>query len=263
MSESEGRGGHNKISRDELLRALADLRDKLGEVPRLKDWRERGAYSAKALYNEFDSWNAALDALDMEKHHVVNKERLTFECDNPACSETVEKTPGIAGQSKYHYCSQDCHYAHNSERYSGDSNPAWNSVNVDCEICGESMLRDQWDVDNKDTLLCSRECWREWWAGRWSGENHYAWKEYPELECEWCGKSYTKRPAKADGSRFCSKTCVGQWKSENWSGAGNVNWKGGHNQYMGANWPEKRVAAITRDQARCRDCGMTEAEHFC
>jgi len=245
MSESEGRGGHNKISRDELLRALADLRDKLGEVPRLKDWREQGDYSAKALYNEFDSWNAALDALDMEKHHVVNKERLTLKCENPACSETVEKTPGVADRSEYHYCSQDCHYAHKSERYGGDGNPVSTLKSVKCDVCGDVFQRGKWARERYKRTYCS-DCW---------GDSKV------EMQCDWCGETERVWPSWKRARRFCSKSCTSEWQSETWVGEEHPRSKQGRLPgYYGPNFSHQRLKAIIRDQARCQRCGMTDKE---
>jgi len=255
-------GGHNKISREELLRALADLRDELGEVPRLKDWREKGEYSAKAIYNEFDNWNAALDELDMEKHHVVNKERLTFECDGPDCEEIVEKLPSDAEASERHYCSQACHYAHKSERYTGEGNPQSTLEAVECAACGQYVLKPQWDRERYDRHFCDNDCYADWCSDVRHGERHPDWVEYPTLECEMCGQSFKVRPAKSEFARFCSWVCVNEWKCDAYSGEGNHNYEGGHEQYMGANWGKQRAKAIVRDGGRCVLCGTGTHDHL-
>jgi len=240
-----GSGGQNKISRHELLQALADLRDGMGETPRLRDWRESGAYSAKALYNEFESWNAALDELDMEKHHVVNKERLSFNCDGPGCDETVEKLLSDADASERHYCSQECHYAHKSERFSGDGNPQSTLKPVQCEGCGTQIQRPRWKRELNDRFYCS-DCW---------GDSEV------EIECEWCSGNMLVWPAVAEGRRFCSYECMGEWRSEHIHGPEHPRWRGGYEDYYGSTWEEQRHAAKRRDQARCQDCGLTESKH--
>lgn len=243
-----GSGGQNKIARDDLLRALADLRDELGETPRLKDWREEGHYSAKALYNEFDSWNAALDELDMEKHHVVNKERLTFECENPECDEPVEKTPTAAADSDRHYCSQDCHYEHKRIRYSGTGNPVSTLQPVECESCGDSTLRPQWKREENDRHYCS-DCWGS---------------AKVTFECEWCGERESVWPSVADERRWCSYECMGEWRSENITGEDHPRWREDYDSpyYYGPNFARQRRKAIIRDQGRCQDkeCERTIAQ---
>jgi len=255
-------GGHNKIHREELLAALAELRDELGESPRLTDWRERGEYSAKALYNEFGSWNAALNELDMEKHHVVNKDRLTFECDGRGCDEIVEKLPSDATASERHYCSQECHYAHKSERFSGDGNPQSTLQEVECASCGDAILKPRWDRKRYDKHFCDNDCYADWCSKVRHGKRHPVWTQYPTLECEVCGQSFKVRPAKSIEARFCSWECANKWKSQAYAGEGNHNYTGGRAQYMGANWNTQRAKAIVRDQGRCVLCGVGTHEHL-
>lgn len=240
-----GSGGQNKIPREQLLQALAELQEELGETPRLKDWRERGKYSAKAVYNEFESWNAALDELDMEKHHVVNKERLSFVCDGPGCTATVEKTQTEASTSDRHYCSQECHYEHKSERYSGDGNPQSTLEPVECRACETEILRPRWKRELNNRHYCS-DCWGD---------------SAVEFECEVCGETDTAWPTTAEGRRFCSYECMGKWRGDHVTGSDHPRWRGGYEGYYGASWPEQRAAALLRDQARCQDCGMTDVEH--
>lgn len=240
-----GSGGQNKISRENLLRELAELQDQLDEVPRLKDWREQGDYTAKALYNEFENWNVALDELDMEKHHVVNKDRLSFTCDGPDCDEIVKKTPVSAEQSDRHYCSQECHYAHKSERYSGTGNPQSTLGAVECAACEREVLRPRWKRDLNDRHYCS-DCWGD---------------SAVEIECEVCGETDSAWPTTAAGRRFCSYGCMGEWRGDNITGSDHPRWRGGYEGYYGASWPQQRAAALRRDQARCQDCGLTDAEH--
>jgi len=38
-------------------------------------------------------------------------------------------------------------------------------------------------------------------------------------------------------------------------------WKGGYEDYYGPSWYRQRRKALQRDQARCQECGVTEAKH--
>lgn len=55
------------IDRWELIKALQDLAEELGERPTRKDMNERGRYSSQPYYSEFGSWNAALKAAGFEE----------------------------------------------------------------------------------------------------------------------------------------------------------------------------------------------------
>jgi hypothetical protein len=258
------RGGHNKIERDALLESVRVLFHELGETPRLADYRNRGEYSAKAIYNEFDSWNAALDELELDVHQRKNIDRVELACDGPGCEETVEKTPNQVDQSEFHYCSKACHYEHNTDRYAGDDNPASTLAEVACDACGETLLRPEWKRKVNKCHFCDKECEGEWRRENIFGDDHPQWAEYPTQECERCGKPFTVRPARADQQRYCSVDCKAAWQSDAFAAEGNPLWAGGKVQYMGANWPEQRQRAIIRDQARCQHsgCDMTEADHI-
>ena len=53
-------------TRDELIEALTDLDSRIEGVPRTSDMNDQGSHSAATYYNEFDSWNDALAAAEIE-----------------------------------------------------------------------------------------------------------------------------------------------------------------------------------------------------
>ena len=57
------------IAREDLLKAIRDLADELGEPPTRKQMNEQGRYSAQPYYNTFDGWNDALRAAGFDPHH--------------------------------------------------------------------------------------------------------------------------------------------------------------------------------------------------
>lgn len=239
-------GGQNKISRETLFRDIASVAAIVGETPKLSEYREHGDHSAKAIYNEFDSWNAALDELDLAVHHRKNKERIQYNCDNPGCSKTINRLESDLEESEFNYCSQQCHYKHNSQRYSGEDNPSWNRVSVKCDNCGEEISIPNWDADRYERHYCDRDCYND---------------GLRTSECDWCGEEFKVWRSLEDVQRFCSYKCSGKWRAENITGEDHPRWRGGYDtEYYGPNWLKQRRRAVIRDQARCQDCGLTEKQ---
>ncbi|WP_137286803.1 homing endonuclease associated repeat-containing protein [Halorussus salinisoli] len=59
LTEADLDGDRQCVSNDELLAALRELADELGEPPTTEDVRERGTYSLRIYYDRFDSFSAA------------------------------------------------------------------------------------------------------------------------------------------------------------------------------------------------------------
>ncbi|MFC6723004.1 homing endonuclease associated repeat-containing protein [Halobium palmae] len=69
------------IPREELLEALREFADEIGETPTRTQMNESGPYSSMPYYREFGSWNAALEAagLDVNHENSISDERLVEE----------------------------------------------------------------------------------------------------------------------------------------------------------------------------------------
>ncbi|MFC4450194.1 homing endonuclease associated repeat-containing protein [Halorussus aquaticus] len=61
LTEADLDGDRRYVSEDDLLAALRELADELGEPPTTKDVREHGSYSLRTYYDRFDSFSAARD----------------------------------------------------------------------------------------------------------------------------------------------------------------------------------------------------------
>jgi len=241
-----GSGGHNKISREVLIEDIEAVVEQTDGTPRLADYRELGTHSAKAIYNEFENWNIALSELNLSPNQIKNKERIEFTCDGPDCSQLVEKLRSDAKQSEHHYCSQDCLNEHKSVRFRNDGNPQSTLECVECGACGSEIMRPKWKREKNERHYCSN-CW---------GESNVS------IECEWCDSNFSVVPALSEKARFCSRSCKNSWQSENVTGEDHPRWRGGYEPYYGPNWKRQRRNAIIRDQARCQDCGISEAHHW-
>lgn len=53
---------HRNLDRDQLLAAIRELAETLGHAPRIATWVDRGRHGIDAVYNQFESWEAAVEA---------------------------------------------------------------------------------------------------------------------------------------------------------------------------------------------------------
>jgi len=59
----------SQIDRSDLIAAIHDLAEDLGSAPTRSEMNDRGAYSARPFYNEFDGLNDALQAAGYDPNH--------------------------------------------------------------------------------------------------------------------------------------------------------------------------------------------------
>jgi len=59
-------GANRRVSDDKLLAALERLAEKQGDTPTMADMAAKGGYSPTTYQRHFGSWNAALDAADLD-----------------------------------------------------------------------------------------------------------------------------------------------------------------------------------------------------
>lgn len=226
----------------DLLTDLEELAAELGRTPSQLDINQHSKHSHKTYYRIFDGGlREAQQRVGLEPNEQATRERVTFECDAPNCERPVEKTPSEA-ESEYHYCSQDCHYRHNSERYSGLDNPNSTLAVVECFACGAEIERATWQRERYERYYCT-DCW---------GNSKQI------VECEVCGEQIEALPSRTEARRFCSRECHGTWISKHNVGERHPRFKSGRRpEYYGPNWERQRRAAVRRDEGRCQDCGRT------
>jgi len=232
----------------ELLRDLRDLAVELGETPTQSDVNEHFDYTHSVFYTAFGSLNTAKEQLGLALNKENNAPRVTLGCAGPNCTETVAKTEREVEQSEYHYCSQDCLNEHKRERYAGDGNPNSTLEAVTCDHCGQELMRARWERERYERTYCS-ECWGDVTV---------------EVECAWCGGEKQVWPSLTHVERhFCSPQCHGKWNSVHNTGEKHPRWRPGKRpEYYGPNWRVQRRRVLRRDQYRCQDCGVTEAEYL-
>ena len=132
-------------------------------------------------------------------------------------------------------------------------------VEVDCDWCGDKLVRKPYRLEKFDNQFCDKNCKAEYMDEHTEGENGPRWKGGKvDRECEICGETFRTRPTR--DTRFCSRKCHGKFTSKNQSGEDHPNWNGGKTNYYGPNWKKQRRKARKRDQYCCQVCGRDERD---
>lgn len=80
------------------------------------------------------------------------------------CGDSVYVTPARARDSATIFCSNECM----GDSYSGENNPDYSRLTVQCWNCGEEHARRRSRVHQTKRHFCDYECQAEWtqWAGK-------------------------------------------------------------------------------------------------
>jgi transposase len=191
-------------------------------------------------------------------------------CDN--CGEQTTKYKSEMGRYDYHYCSPECRENHQST-LPPEEQPAWNGgkVTVECAYCGTEKKVTPSRVEQTDNFFCDGECYGNYKSSEnshpepntYTGPNHPQWNSI-EIECDWCGGTDYKPPARIERSEqdFCSPECHNKWMAENQVGPAHHQWEGGRLDY-GKGWtPKKRRKVRSHADFQCEDCGMPQEDHL-
>jgi len=86
-------------------------------------------------------------------------------------------------------------------------------VDVECPNCGDELNVWPSRIERSENVFCSVECENKYHSENLTGEDHPLSKEYPTVECEWCGDAFEVKPARESEARFCGYECMGKWHS--------------------------------------------------
>ena len=131
---------------------------------------------------------------------------------------------------------------------------------VECSWCGNELERIPAEAERNENHFCNtHECKAMYQSEPYSGEGNPNYKG-GEVSCTWCDDDLDRDMNQIERSDhfFCGgKDCKAKWQSKHVRGEDHPRWMGGYDGYYGPNWPEERLQAVIRDQARCQTCGAT------
>lgn len=158
----------------DMIDALRELGDELGEAPRACDMEELGPYSSNTYQNRFGSWNEAVEIAGFERTRVFDREEV--ECLN--CGDTFTKNYAEAQRHDYHFCDSECMGEWQISNYAGEGNPRYTKTEVECSYCGETLLRADWELERNHHHYCGFECRGRHWSetGARTGKDSPVWK---------------------------------------------------------------------------------------
>lgn len=169
---------------------------------------------------EFSPWYKTTKYCCRSCAHQSMKRRINKTCE--VCSKPFETTQSADAR----FCSSDCFHKWHAE-YRREHPAPLKRVERTCEWCNKTF--EIWPSQLKQKItqgrFCSRDCMSAW-KRTIRGENHPLKKEWPKLECAWCGKVYQVTPAIAHESKFCSRKCMGKHQSKYKIGENHPNYAG-------------------------------------
>lgn len=268
------------MDKDDLLRDIRRVHQKIGSPPSESQYDEHGKYSASAVRNRFGKFTEGRAAANIPNpdmrggNNQIPREDLLSELQR--LGEELNKTPTreeMAEQGAYGGGTYRREFGSWSEAllaagysYNKLNRPGTHvakRVSVKCTVCGKSEQRLQSDLAGKQNVFCSQECLHAWRSEEFTGESHPL-TDRIEVKCEWCGDTLDRKPSVVERRtyHFCCYDCMGEWRSEYRAGEDAPAWEGGKELYRGPNWLRQRKRAVERDGQTCQRCGCTEEEHF-
>jgi hypothetical protein len=239
-----------ELSREQLLNEIRRLADEVRDPPRENDLKEHGRYSGPPYYEEFGSWNEAVDAAGLEPYENLDP-YTDIECDY--CGETEKRRKSHIENQENVFCSKECQGDWWSENKVGKDHPKYDREMIECAVCGDEFGVKPSTVKIRRT--CSQLCRRELQSREYSGEDNPRWKGGKvEVECANCGdtKKVKKAISEYHERHFCDYECRSEWKNGDWIGEDNPRWKGGKVEVECANCGSDltRKPSIAKKQGR-------------
>lgn len=197
--------------------------------------------------------------------------RVTVNCT--WCGEKLTRPPYKVERSEHFFCGGDknCKYEWNSLQFSGEGNPAYNSIEVPCAWCGATLTRPENQTKRSDRHFCAGEggCKHKWMSQNIAGADHHQYTKV-DVKCAWCESEFPIQPHRLEKSEqfFCpDRECFSEWRRANFSGQDNPNWRGGHTIYEAVKklirdepWDITAARARKRDDHECQVCGKHTSE---
>jgi endogenous inhibitor of DNA gyrase (YacG/DUF329 family) len=121
----------------------------------------------------------------MRSHHtqVHGKSlvRETVSCDQCGCDFDIHEFR--LNNSDRLFCSEQCNHNFQKEadnwhppQYSGEDHPQYDSVEVNCDKCGEITEKWPYELEKSDNTFCSVDCRAAWQSENIVGEDHHQWE---------------------------------------------------------------------------------------
>jgi hypothetical protein len=232
----------SSISRQDLIKDLQRVAEKIGEPPSSPQYERYGKYSRSSIYRHFDGIIEARKAAGLGSEDLTGK-RQNIPIENlideihalhsklgrvPKREEMVEIGKFSEGPYVRNFGTWgDAVLAAGYQPYRP------NKYNVEkriftCGFCGIKRKEKISENKNQKNWFCSKNCKDDWESKNKKGENHPQYNRI-STECSWCGGSIEAKPSVFENreNMFCGHECAGKWWSENRVGDRHPRYTGG------------------------------------
>lgn len=271
-----------QVSRTDLINDFRRVAEELGKRPTLTEYNDHGEYSSTPIYKRFESFEALKEVAGFEKGNKRIDDETLIE-DLQRVADTIGRTPPIEVYDKHgNHNSKTLknrfgnwsevleragmeptsHSEHWEDNEPADFSEKYGGVEVECDYCGITTQKQQYQLERFENNYCSPECQYAVLTEQ-TGEDARSWSGgKATIECEVCGDIKKVKQAEKDKSRFCSQGCMLEWRSKAFTGDGHPRWNPDSEEvYYGPNWPEQRRRARERDTQECQVCGLGAERH--
>lgn len=115
----------------------------------------------------------------MKVHHKhVHGESIAFvEVECGWCGDSITIKESILSMVENTFCKdKDCERQWRTERYSGERNPVYDAVAVDCAWCGSPKTVPRHKMELNERFFCHQDCQAEWQRANYNGQDHPNWR---------------------------------------------------------------------------------------
>jgi hypothetical protein len=144
---------HRQVPKSELIEELKRLADKLGQTPTNDQMMNEGRFAVGAFVTAFGSWNAAIEAADLEKHIQLNVSRSDLLDEIKRLADELGRTPRVTDMDA------DGEFAHATyERLFGSWAESLNQANLEHQRVRhpdklDHMVRSTWEEQVAHILI--------------------------------------------------------------------------------------------------------------
>ncbi len=154
--------------------------------------RSKNNFCNKNCYNKWMTGKKNTEG-NVVKHNC-------HQCDKEIVVPNYKFRKFLNGEFKNLFCDRKCQANWQSVNWKGENNHNYNSIKKNCEFCGEEFTTPK--KKEKTAKYCSKNCRVE---GRIIRE---------EVDCNYCGTTFSKKPSLIRGMNFCDRECSSEWNSK-------------------------------------------------
>jgi len=188
----------SEFTHDELIERLDEVVEVLGRAPTHSEMAEAGPHPA-TFARHFGTWRDAIRKAGYEPQY---KDSVEIECAN--CGDIFLCAPSSVREGRQ-YCSRECANIGRSKYLTGENNPQWSRIEVECHYCGQTLYRQPNQVEKVEKSFCDAKCRGQYVAENRTGEDNWNWEGG---EVDYYGENWLRKRREArERDDYCCQSC--------------------------------------------------------